>query len=204
MREVKKLTIAELRNELTRAARKYNARDADLMIRAAHELAGREEAERVTRRLDMPFEERYTEEPNSGCWLWSGPIGRTGYGVYQTRQGPIVAHRASFQIYKGPIPDGLYVLHKCDVRCCVNPDHLWLGTLSDNMQDMHDKGRHKALRTHCKNGHEQNSENVIIRGGQKRCKICHRAWDRKRKAAAKKRRINEKTASVGINRKIGN
>lgn len=51
------------------------------------------------------------------------------------------AHRASYKFYRGPIPDGLWVLHRCDVRCCINPDHLWLGTHQDNVDDMMAKGR---------------------------------------------------------------
>jgi hypothetical protein len=78
------------------------------------------------------------------CWLWTGckhPV--LGYGSIGTGVGSktMPAHRASYQIHIGPIPDGLHVLHRCDVRHCVNPEHLWIGTHSDNMADMAAKGR---------------------------------------------------------------
>lgn len=84
-------------------------------------------------------------EPNSGCWIWMGSIKPNGYGnskVERTRAGEM-AHRKSWRLHKGPVPEGLLVLHKCDVRCCVNPDHLFLGTYSDNLNDMVSKGRNK-------------------------------------------------------------
>lgn len=95
------------------------------------------------------FEQMFTPEPTSGCWLWTAGIsGRTGAGPAKRR--PTISYRGkrcdvgsrvSHLIYKGPIPEGLFVLHKCDVPLCVNPDHLWLGNNSDNMRDMVAKGR---------------------------------------------------------------
>lgn len=84
-------------------------------------------------------------EPNSGCWIWMGSIKPNGYGnskVEKTRASEM-AHRKSYRLHEGPVPEGLLVLHKCDVRCCVNPDHLFLGTYSDNLNDMVAKGRNK-------------------------------------------------------------
>lgn len=90
------------------------------------------------------FEERYIPEPNSGCWLWIGGVDTKGYGRVSssnTTEGPCLAHRASYELAHGPIPDGMFVCHKCDTPCCVNPSHLFLGTAKDNMQDMVRKGR---------------------------------------------------------------
>lgn len=79
-----------------------------------------------------------------GCWLWNGYRNQSGYGV--TRVGgrgskAIFAHRLSWEIHKGPIPDGLHVLHRCDNPQCVNPEHLFLGTDLDNQRDRIAKGR---------------------------------------------------------------
>lgn len=79
----------------------------------------------------------------SECWHWRGSIDTLGYG--RTRMlGENRAHRASWRIFKGDIPDGMKVMHKCDTRCCVNPDHLMLGTQLENIRDMLNKGRFVA------------------------------------------------------------
>jgi len=76
-----------------------------------------------------------------GCWEWMSQVNNKGYGIL-TSDGQIhMAHRYSWMIHKGPIPKGLFVLHKCDNRICVNPDHLFLGTHEDNMRDMVTKKR---------------------------------------------------------------
>ena len=81
------------------------------------------------------------DKSNPPCWLWTGHKGSRGYGRFGTAGGKILAHRYSYQIHNGPIPEGLDVCHTCDVPACVNPDHLWAGTKTDNMQDMIAKGR---------------------------------------------------------------
>ena len=74
------------------------------------------------------------------CWLWTASLRGGGYGYFWFN-GHTPAHRFSWLLHKGDIPRGLYVLHKCDIRACVNPDHLFLGTHDDNMRDMKEKGR---------------------------------------------------------------
>ena len=76
------------------------------------------------------------------CWIWSGCIDSHGYGCYGKRK--IGAHRLMWQLMRGPIPENLCVCHICDNPRCVNPDHLWLGTRSENTKDRHYKGRSKG------------------------------------------------------------
>ena len=87
------------------------------------------------------FAENYMADPNSGCWLWTGYLDKAGYGVASKRSRPIRCHRLSWELHRGEIPKGLNVLHKCDVRSCCNPDHLFLGTTADNIADKVAKGR---------------------------------------------------------------
>ena len=85
------------------------------------------------------FWARVKPEPETGCWKWTGSKTR-GYGVFTFCRIPNYAHRFSYEIHKGPL-NGLDVCHKCDVPDCVNPDHLFAGTQSDNCTDMWRKGR---------------------------------------------------------------
>jgi hypothetical protein len=93
--------------------------------------------------LQERFEAKYIPEPNSGCWLWTAAVCSGGYGcIGETKTRKILsAHRVSWELHCSPIPEGLDVLHKCDVRPCVNPQHLFLGTDQDNVNDKIAKGR---------------------------------------------------------------
>lgn len=75
------------------------------------------------------------------CWLWVGAVDRLGYGSITVGSKFKLVHRMSYELNVGPIPDRLLVCHSCDVRNCVNPEHLWLGTHSENTRDMISKGR---------------------------------------------------------------
>ena len=125
-----------------------------------------------------------------GCIRWTGAHSKDGYGRFALRRVNTKAHRVAWMLDRGPIPDGLCVLHRCDVRDCVNVDHLFLGTIRDNNTDARMKGRLKRTgkpnrnqdKTSCVHGHaytESNTYKLLVRGKWYRsCRTC-----RKRHAA---------------------
>jgi hypothetical protein len=102
----------------------------------------------------------YVPITDCGCWIWLGTTAGGGYGVFTDGQRRIKAHRLSFELHVGPIPQGLFVCHRCDVPPCVNPAHLFLGTCADNCEDMRLKGRsQRGIR----NGHVKLTELEVLR-----------------------------------------
>ena len=91
--------------------------------------------------LSCKIEKNTIRLPESGCWIWLGTITNHGYGRVCAGKKPFYAHRVSYEQKYGSIPNGMMALHHCDVRCCVNPDHIFVGTQQNNMTDKVHKNR---------------------------------------------------------------
>lgn len=118
---------------------------ADLARQNAISFECKKDALQQRQSASEKFEALISPEPNTGCWIWVGCIhNKFGYGRFQFEKVRDLAHRTSWTIYKGEIPAGQSVLHKCDCAYCVNPEHLFLGTLLDNTMDMCAKGRQRG------------------------------------------------------------
>lgn len=96
----------------------------------------------------VKFEMHCFPVTESGCWLWESSISKDGYAKFEHGGKHYRAHRWAYENLVGPIPSGINVCHRCDVRSCVNPAHLFLGTQHDNMRDMHKKLRGARGETH--------------------------------------------------------
>jgi len=103
----------------------------------------------------------YLVDEKTGCWIWSGPTCAKGrYGLFDGKTGGalVMAHRRSYEIHKGNIGEGLCVCHKCDNGLCINPEHLFIGTKSENMKDAFEKGRLPLFKNNNQSG--ENNRNA--------------------------------------------
>lgn len=99
---------------------------------------------------------------NSNCILWTKNKNRGGYGLRKYKGKIRTAHRVAYEETYGEIPQGMCVLHKCDVPACINPEHLFLGTFKDNAQDRNKKGRNADVRG-SKNPNTNLTEEIVLK-----------------------------------------
>lgn len=124
-------------------------------------------------------------EKTKTCWLWTGAIGKGGYGNFYADRRYVRAHRFAYELLVGPIPEGLDIDHVrargCRHRHCVNPAHLEPVTRQENLLRGATSAAKNAAKTHCPRGHEYTKENTRMRKRAGReCKACHRDRERAR------------------------
>jgi len=138
-------------------------------------------------RLDPDFWNNTQPVPFCGCFLWTRGTISSGYGHLEVEGRLVLAHRRSWELTYGPIPKGLFVLHRCDTPSCVNPRHLFLGTAGDNARDMVAKGRIITpwkKKDSCRRGHPFDEKNTYIDAdGCKNCRKCKLDWDKRNREA---------------------
>lgn len=147
----------------------------------------------------MNFEENFSPEPNSGCWLWLRACTTAGYGEIFFKGRMEYAHRVSAHLYKDfDLDSDLHVLHRCDVKCCVNPDHLFIGTNRDNVIDRNNKGgrtNQNSGKEYCIHGHSLIGDNCYTIKGRRQCRACKRDADKRQKLKRKLSTLGEAKVS---------
>ncbi len=126
----------------------------------------------LTSRLCAQFEEQY-EVQAGGCWLWTSKLNNVGYGTMKIFGGYALAHRLSYELFVGSIPEGLVIDHLCHNRACVNYEHLEPVTSRENILRGKGLAAQNAVKTHCPKGHPLSGDNVRYCAGRRRqCRTC--------------------------------
>lgn len=125
---------------------------------------------------------RYVREQPNGCWTWAIGLSGNGSPIFTLHGKTVYAHRVSYEMEHGPIPDGLIVINTCTTAGCINPAHLKTSTMRDFM---HERGLGRAGLTHCHAGHPFTEENTRVnRSGRRICKACEKERMRTRRNLA--------------------
>lgn len=140
------------------------------------------------------FDEKWELDAASGCWLWTGPPDRMGYGRFNFERINRTAYSVAYELYKGPVPEGLHIDHLCHTlaeycvsgpgclhRRCVNPEHLEAVTQNENAKRSH-PGKRAHKDPMCGAGHVWDEGNTYVypATGKRACRACRRVYDRKR------------------------
>lgn len=128
------------------------------------------------------FGEWFVPIPETGCWAWMGSVVKGGYGKVCNLGRVLMAHRVSYTLIRGPIPEGLTLDHLCRTPSCVNPDHLEAVTIRVNTMRSNAISRINADKTHCIRGHEFTPENTHLGSGARYCRRCWKIRRMQRKA----------------------
>lgn len=123
--------------------------------------------------LRQRFDAKYIPEPNSGCWLWLAGCNRDGYGQFWFDGRNRPAHIISYEMFVGKVPAGLTLDHQCDVKCCVNPQHVVPTTMRDNVLRNSGPTAINHRRVVCTAGHDLAAA-YITKDGRRQCRICNR------------------------------
>lgn len=145
-------------------------------------------------RTQQRFESKFKIVPG-GCWEWTGTRDKDGYAFFKLDGNLRRGARVAYEMYVGPIPEGLQIDHLCRNKCCVNPEHLEAVTIQENLRRKNSAARKRKWRrsapgnTHCMKGHPLVPGNVFVgTDGRRRCRICRYHYFRERAERQKEER----------------
>ena len=157
---------------------------------------------RKTRDQRDRFMSFVSPEPMSGCWVWMGKLSNKGYGQFWRFGETIGAHRAGYELFRGSIPEGLFIDHLCKSVWCCNPWHMEPVTPRENMRRS-DIGQREWAKTQCPQGHPYDGDNLRVSRGSRQCKACSRQRMRARYYRNRGRALPSKIMSKKEQPRVG-
>jgi hypothetical protein len=141
--------------------------------------------------MQSRFDSKVARDPAGHCWVWTASRSPEGYGRFWLNGQNLYAHRVSYGLWVGPIPEGLTLDHLCRNRACVNPDHLEPVSIAENIE-RGEAGAKKRNATHCVQGHPLSGENLYVKpNGFRVCRTCARAATRRYEQRSRERLESE-------------